>query len=344
MNDEQSLRQRRTVDADVVQSSKMDDDNEGERPLRKQQTQKPISQKGVDPILLILCSLSVILILLLGYLIPQLFQGDTLDKWAARRLNSRYRPPLSSIFDNFFGQSHRQQTVVTDMTMEDLYFGKKINLPVTYEEPCSKCGGRGVVITECSRCNGYGVVRGLYGNEYCPRCHGHGHVSNGPCPHCNGSGSHTRSVNISVDFPPGFLSGNARFYNLGDNDVVVVKTQEISHREFSRRGNDLIFNASLSMKEILLGKTIQIHHLNGQMVEVFIDSSTAQHLSEIRLKGLGLRSLSFGVIQSLIPKPLAALIPKSVFRSLCGDLVVVVHVSLPSELSQSQKSIINQLF
>lgn len=117
---------------------------------------------------------------------------------------------LNDIFSSFFGggpsrnasasgpQKGQDTLLRYRIGFMDAILGKKITIPVTYDEPCAHCGGSGADspsdVQTCPYCGGRGYVvreqRTIFGNmqsrETCSHCGGSGKIVTKTCPDCSG--------------------------------------------------------------------------------------------------------------------------------------------------------------
>ena len=138
---------------------------------------------------------------------------------------------LGDIFSSFFGgcRSTRRAKVGPQrgedtlqrirVPFMDAILGKKVMVPVSYDEPCKTCGGTGAKnsssIKTCPRCNGKGYVTGtqrtLFGTmetqQVCPYCGGSGKIITDKCPDCGGKGYKHISRDMEVNIPAGINQG-----------------------------------------------------------------------------------------------------------------------------------------
>lgn len=93
------------------------------------------------------------------------------------------------------------------------------------------------------------------------------------------------------------------------------------HKDFERKGSNLIFKHNISFSEAVLGTTIKVPTLGGGELSVKIPPGM-QANSKLRLKGKGLPA------------------PKG---GSWGDILVQVEVTIPKELSEEQTRLVKQL-
>lgn len=190
---------------------------------------------------------------------------------------------FGDIFDLFGGGMRRQQDdrkrkvkpTVHKMkcTLEDVYNGKTTKIKVTRDrfvkkegedepKPCTGCDGRGMRTTMTQ------IGPGMYTQR------------TGPCDECGGMGvkagstkKDTKILEVTIDkgSPHGekyvFHGEGDEFPGAETGDVVVVVDLQ-EHKEFKRKGADLLFEKKISLVEALTGVDFTFTHLDGKKVHV----------------------------------------------------------------------------
>ena len=107
--------------------------------------------------------------------------------------------------DIFGGGGRRQRETVQrgsdlryelEITLDEAYAGKDIDITVPIAEDCDRCDGvgaePGASVETCSTCAGQGRVRTQQGfftmERACPKCGGQGEYVTDPCRQCDGQG------------------------------------------------------------------------------------------------------------------------------------------------------------
>lgn len=152
-------------------------------------------------------------------------------------------------------------------------------------ETCSKCGGRGMVVSS----NGFFQVR-----QPCPHCGGTGEIIRHPCRACNGEGRLKAARKINLNIPAGVETGSRlRLSGKGEGGsrggppgdlFVVLHVRE--HDLFSRDGLDTHCEVPIPFHIAALGGEVQIPTLRGD-VPLKIPAGT-QPGKTFTLRGLGL--------------------------------------------------------
>jgi len=151
---------------------------------------------------------------------------------------------------------------------------------------CSLCKGSGQDKTNalagaCSFCSGQGTItqtttssdgKRMTIQTMCHTCKGTGSLVV-HCKNCSGSGKGYSKDSLLVEIPPGVKSGHKRVFK-GEGDVgdlgcavgdliVVVNVEENS--VYRREGDDVFTDVWVSYPQAVLGDTIHISFLYGQM-------------------------------------------------------------------------------
>ncbi|MAP94196.1 MAG: molecular chaperone DnaJ [Ponticaulis sp.] len=252
---------------------------------------------------------------------------------------------FGDIFSEFFGgrsgnrQSQSRGSDLRydlDISLEDAFAGKEINIKLPTREACQSCEGSGAEPgtspETCPTCNGRGRVRvqqGFFTMERgCPKCSGRGQVIKDPCRKCAGQGTVQKERELSVSIPAGIENGQQiRLSGEGDpgragsipGDLYIfVEVKE--HEIFERDGPNLYCRTPLTMVTAALGGEIEIPTVEGGRSRINIPEG-AQTGRRMRLRGKGMPSLRGG--------------PR-------GDLFVELFVETPRNLSAHQKELLQE--
>lgn len=134
---------------------------------------------------------------------------------------------------------------------------------------------------------------------------------------------------INVKVPPGIESGKKLRIsgkghpspNGGANGNLLVNIQVDSHPDFWREGNNLVRNLEIRPTEAMLGKTVMLETLDGSSLNLKVPPGTQSH-TKLRIKERGIPS-SNGLIK--------------------GDLFVRLIVAWPTELTEEQQKLVEEL-
>ncbi len=252
---------------------------------------------------------------------------------------------FTDIFEDFFsGGGGRTRGRATrgnhlrynlEVDFEDAVFGKEVTLKIPRWENCSKCKGSGAkdstAVRTCSTCNGAGQIRLQQGffqvATTCTQCQGEGKIITDKCKVCHGQKKVYSEHSLSVNIPAGVETGTKlRLTGKGEpgdqggppGDLyVVVAVRE--HDVFSRSGNDIVCEVSLSFIAAILGARIEVPTLKGN-VPFDIPAGT-QPDKVLRLKSLGIPNLNGRGI---------------------GDQLIRVKLSIPTSLSKKERELLLQ--
>jgi len=143
-------------------------------------------------------------------------------------------------------------------------------------------------------------------------------------------GRSTRSEDkvLTIDVKPGWKAGTKiTFPREGDQSAssipadIVFIIKDKPHPHFKRDGCDLIFNAQISLKEALMGATIQVPTLDGRKKQISMMNEIVNPHTEKRIAGEGLP------------------FPKQTNKK--GDIIVKFDIKFPGSLNQSQREAIS---
>ncbi len=254
---------------------------------------------------------------------------------------------FGDIFDSFFGggrggaggpsaRTHgRDMGIHLQITLEEAAAGCTKTLAYERLAPCDDCGGTGAAdgghMTTCSRCHGTGrvveVQRTIFGQmqtqSECPDCGGTGQVIDHPCETCGGQGRTPSREKVEVKIPAGIHSGQTVTIDgkgeaglRGDTCGNLVVSVEIKPSErFERRGDDLYCTVKVDALQAILGTTVSV------------DGVMADEKVQIEVPA----GCQFGqqVVAERRGMPRMGMIAR-------GDLVAVVQVEIPTDLTKKQ--------
>jgi molecular chaperone DnaJ len=208
-------------------------------------------------------------------------------------------------------------------------------LSVTRQERCPACTGLGRVSRApgtCPACEGHGTRRWARGHlvfsRPCDVCGGGGRVTAQPCRSCGGAGLQSRGEVVTVAVPAGVEDGarltvpgrghaGARRGSAGD---LYVTVEVAEHPFFRRSGRDLHVTLPVAVHEAALGARVDAPSLAGP-IKVDMPAGTASG-RQLRVRGRG------------VPDPGAG--------GHAGDLVLEVHIVLPSTLDARSKALLEE--
>ncbi|MBQ3260588.1 MAG: molecular chaperone DnaJ [Alistipes sp.] len=226
------------------------------------------------------------------------------------------------------------------LTLAEIANGTTKKLKINKNIACSKCGGSGAEgsngYSTCSTCGGSGYVTRVENTFFgrmqtqgvCPTCGGEGKVITTPCSECRGEGTMRGSEVVEIKIPAGVGEGmaltvqgkgNAARHGGVNGDLLVVIEEE-RDPQLVRDGDDLIHNLNITVTTALLGGEVEVPTIEGK-AKIKIAAGT--HAGKVlRLRGKGLPSVNgYGR----------------------GDILVVVDITIPSNLSKDERKIVEEL-
>jgi molecular chaperone DnaJ len=253
---------------------------------------------------------------------------------------------FGDIFGDFFGfgaaaGGRRRARAGADLrynltvSFRDAAKGSEVELNIPKKEVCSECSGSGSApghtSETCQHCRGQGQVTQSQGffriSVPCPVCRGEGKIVTHPCAKCRGQGIVQVNKNLKVRIPAGVDNGS-RLRLRGEGEpgdfggphgdlYVVIYVEE--DKIFTRRGQDLVIVADVSIVQAILGAKIEVPTLD-EPVTLEIPKGT-QSGKILRIKGMGLPHL--GSTQK-------------------GDLLVEVSVRIPTKVTKKQEDLLRE--
>jgi molecular chaperone DnaJ len=225
------------------------------------------------------------------------------------------------------------------LTFEEAAFGCTKEIKYERVEGCETCAGSGSApgsaSERCSACAGRGRVRFQQGvfpiaiERPCQRCRGTGQIVVNPCKTCRGAGLVGNKVRtIEVTIPPGVENGATRLVERGGNVArpdrppgdLELTIRVSAHEFFRRAGDDIVCALPITFAQAALGSEIEIPTLEGKG-KLRVPPGT-QPGTILRVKGKGIpRRMSAGR----------------------GDQLVEVTVEVPTQLTATQKELIEKL-
>ncbi len=250
---------------------------------------------------------------------------------------------FGDLFNDFFGTTQRRRTRKGDdlrynleIEFEEAVFGVEKEIDLPKDEKCPQCRGSrvepGFQPVPCSYCNGKGQMRYSQGfftiNRTCEHCNGEGSIIKNPCKACRGRGFIKTKKKLKVKIPPGVDTGT-RLKMRGEGaqgpgatvagDLYIVLRVK-DHPVFERDGDDIHVFAEVGFPLLCLGGEIKVPTVEGETVLKVAPGTQPGKL--YRLKGLGMvRSNGYGR----------------------GDEVVHLFVTVPTELTERQKALLEEL-
>ena len=260
---------------------------------------------------------------------------------------------LGDIFESFFGGGFRGrgqqqrvnrgrdiETTVT-LTFEEAVFGLTMPITLDVNDECSHCKGStvepGHELKTCETCKGSGqeirVTQTIFGAiqqaTTCRTCGGKGKIPEKICTVCHGKGVERKRKTLDIKIPAGINDGatiRLREYGeapqggKGEHGDLYLNVRVKAHKKFTREGDLILSDETISMVEAALGTQIKVETVDGP-VTMKIPPGT-QSGSDFKLAGHGVPHL------------------KGETR---GAHIVRILVETPAKLSKRQKELLEEL-
>lgn len=197
------------------------------------------------------------------------------------------------------------------ISLEEAFQGSERRLALAFEDVCSACQGTGMEVGRTQRREGRRII-----------------TEATACLACRGTGRVRDQKTLQVKIPRGAIEGaRVRLAGMGGKGSgggppgdLFLKIRLLPHKQFSVKGSDLVCELPVLDYEAALGAEIQVPTLGGS-VWLKIPPDT-QSGTQLRLKGKGLPHFQ---------------------GDGAGDLYFTVKVMIPTDLSEGEKAILEQL-
>ncbi len=198
---------------------------------------------------------------------------------------------LGDIFGSFFGgnQQHDQRQsrghdveTAIEVSFEQAVFGTEVDLNLSLNDTCTHCKGTtaepGYELKTCDQCKGSGqtvrVMRTMFGNiqqaTVCDTCRGAGKIPEKTCSVCKGVGTERTKQSIALKIPAGVDDGatirlreHGEAIANGPKGDLYVHIRVKSHKHFTREGDLILSDQTISMIDAALGTEIDIDTVDG---------------------------------------------------------------------------------
>ncbi|WP_269607306.1 molecular chaperone DnaJ [Prochlorococcus marinus] len=220
-------------------------------------------------------------------------------------------------------------------------FGQEREIKIPHLETCEICTGSGskpgTGPSNCSTCGGAGQVRRATRTPFgsftqvaeCPSCSGSGQIIANPCSSCSGKGVKQVRKKLRINIPPGVDTGtrlrvsgegNAGILGGPSGDLYVFLKVK-NHPRLRREGLNIHSEVNVSYLQAILGDTIEVDTVDGpKTLEIPIGT---QPNAVLTLENQGIPKLG---------NPVAR-----------GDHCILLKISLPTRLSEDEKSLLEKL-
>lgn len=251
------------------------------------------------------------------------FQGMDMDD-----ILRRFGFDTEDIFSEFFGGRGRRGgsgrprgergsnlRIKVKMTLEEISTGVNKKIKVRKQTACNTCNGSGArdqsSVETCGTCRGSGMVNRVTQTPFgmmqtavqCPTCNGAGQTIKSPCNVCKGDGRVFGEETIEVDIPAGVHEGiqlsmsgkgNAGAKGGAPGDLI-INIEEVPHEEFTREGNNVIYELFLNIADAALGSKIEVPTLDGRARVTVPPGTQSGKIFRLKEKGLpGLQAYQRG--------------------------------------------------
>jgi DnaJ-related protein SCJ1 len=247
------------------------------------------------------------------------------------------------MFGNFFGGKKPNVPIPLMVTLESIYTGQGLVFSVFKQCKCRKCRGSGAHtekdVKPCTKCGGKGMIvkmhevfPGMYQQmqTHCPHCSGKGKIVSKICQFCKGSKIAETKTDLKVFIERGTPEGHTLQFNHAADETpdeaandIIFHVQALPHKVFTRSGDNLLAEITITLKEALTGFKRSLVHLDGK--EIIISAEVGEviaPLSKRVMRGQGMPI--FGDFGS-------------------GDLILTFQVVFPTSLESDQVSRLREI-
>ena len=253
---------------------------------------------------------------------------------------------FESVFSSIFGSSSPRRNkrqrgsdllVSHSIPFEALMNGCEESLEFEVLKTCNDCNGLGSKnmddVRECPACDGRGRIQrierlGPFTQQVvsdCPSCKGEGRIIQNPCSNCRGQGRANQTKKVQFTVPPGIENGqrlrmsgygeSSKSEN-GDPGHLYIEIDVQEHEWFERDGADLLMALPLTFTDLVLGTTVEIPHLDGEILKIKIPPGSKPSQT-ISVKGRGL--------------------PSNRARNGRGSIMVLLKLDMPEKITRTFK-------
>ena len=161
-----------------------------------------------------------------------------------------------------------------------------------------------------------------------PACVARGKAWKAPCKACPNGMTEEEEIQLTVDIQAGMRHGDSiKFDQVADEAVghipgdLVFVVHQLAHPLFSRQGDDLHVQFTISLLESLVGFHKTLEHLDGHIVDVAKNDVTyCAEVIQIHNEGMPIKGS----------------------RGARGSLFITLHIDFPRQFDERQKTLIRQ--
>lgn len=245
---------------------------------------------------------------------------------------------FGDIFNNNRRQQHSDRKgsdvhIRVNTDIENLVFGGSVDITIPINHTCQECSGTGSdgPPKTCPDCQGRGQVSFMRGfmniTTTCSRCHGSGKIIVNRCSSCNGRGIKREQKNVAVEVPSGVNPGQTiRVPGAGNRDRGsepgdLLVDVFCDTRGFDIHGSNLVKGIEVNCINACIGHSIHVDTLDGKKTVTI--PAGVQNGNSLKLKGLGF--------------------PKSINSKDRGDLLLLINLVVPRNLTKKQVDLLRQV-
>jgi len=252
-----------------------------------------------------------------------------------------------SPFGDMFGGGRQQPQpmkrgsdlrVKIKIDIHDVNTGYEKNIKYNRKIKCEACDGFGGEQQKCSKCHGTGRIQvnknmgfaTISTTTNCDLCNGHGHIIKTNCEICHGQGVVNQETELNVKLPKG-VDNSDRFQANGKGNMadrpgkngiygdLIIDVQVENNTLLERQGSNLLYNLEIPFTMMMLGGEVQVPTLEGEVKIKIPQYTKPNEIKRLRDKGLANQ------------------------RGQRGDLMIVIHLNIPKNLSKEEKELLKQL-
>lgn len=217
--------------------------------------------------------------------------------------------------------NHEDCIVEKEVTLEDLFEGRKVNINYTQKHYCHKCNGTGSKdgkSNECKSCHGKGqtvkmIRQGPMIQQFVAPCDDCGGIGEKPsknnlCEECHGNKFLLKDKVFELVLNKKLQNNNklvindmGNHYKTGKSNLVVV-LKEKQHETFKRNGKDLHTDIRLRLFQSLYGFTKMIKHLDGRNLVIKQDKMLSNMSTTFLIRNEGMGGDLYVHVSTYMPK------------------------------------------
>ena len=277
---------------------------------------------------------------------------ETLSNVTKRRSYDRYgngnpfgsnNPNMDDLINSFFGGGYKKKVkkgtnlrVDINVTLDEIVFGGVKKIKYKRNKICNTCGGDGGYdIKTCIACDGFGQTQTtrqtpfgvITQNILCRQCNGSGKKISNPCNSCNKRGHVLSEEVIEINIPKGVSSninltmdGFGNEIKDGINGDLIIRVNEVQHDRFKKNGTDLYCDEWISITDAVLGTSINVSTLDGDIDVRIPKGCQSGKVFSIRERGV-----------------------PSLQSDRRGNLNIRVNVKIPTDLSDEELNLYKEI-